>query len=58
MKNASITFINEENNRLVSYDYPEKIEIFDNGTVVLDCADGFITRIFDNEWTKIEIEKW
>ena len=58
MENTSITFINEENNRSVSYDYPKKIEIFDNGTVVLNCIDGFTTRIFDNEWTKIEIEKW
>lgn len=58
MGNTSITFINEENNRLVSYDCPKKIEIFDNGTVVLNCADGFATRIFNNEWTKIKIEKW
>lgn len=58
LENASITFIDKENNRTVSYDCPKKIEFFDNGIVVVDCVDGFKTKIFNNEWTKIEIEKW
>lgn len=58
MENASVTFIDKENNRSVSYDYPRNIKFLDNGIVVVDCGDEFRTRIFSNEWTKIEIEKW
>ncbi len=58
MENISITFINEYTNRSVSYDYPKKIEIFDNGIVVVDCIHGFKTKMFSNEWTEIKIEKW
>jgi hypothetical protein len=58
MENTSVMFINEKDWRTVSYDSPKKIEFFDDGSVTVDCSDGFKTRIFNNEWTKIEIEKW
>lgn len=58
MENISITFIDEENNRSVSYDSPVEIKIFENGAVSVLCRDNFKTIITNNEWTKIEIEKW
>ncbi len=60
MENISITFIDEENNRSISYDHPRNIEFLDNGIVVVDCGGifEFKTRMLANEWTRIEIEKW
>jgi hypothetical protein len=58
MEGMSITFIDEKNNRSVSYDSPVEIKIVENGAVKILCDDNFRTIINAGEWTKIEIEKW
>jgi hypothetical protein len=57
MEDKSIVFIDEKNNRSVSYDLPVKVE-FHESYVFIKCEDGFATRVSNDEWTKIEIEKW
>ena len=54
----SITFIDEIDNRKVSYDAPKIVEFLDTGAVRIKCKDGFQTVISSAEWQKIEVDSW
>ncbi len=58
MKDYSITFIDSERNRKVSYDKPTRIDILESGCIKIRCSDGFCTLIKKEEWDKVKIEKW
>ena len=57
-ENYSITFIDSVRNREVSYDKPTRIDILESGIIKIRCSDGFCTFIKNEEWNRIEIEKW
>lgn len=54
----SITFIDTDTNRRISYDAPISLEFLDSGGVRIKCKGGFQTVIGSSEWRRIEIESW
>ena len=53
----SITFIDKNGNRYVTFDNPLRIEFLDDGILKIKCEDGFQTLIAKDEWQKAEIKK-
>ncbi len=54
----SITFIDTKRHRSISYDNPKRIDLLDNGAVLIRCEDSFAALLKPDEWEHIEIERY